>query len=271
MANYLLNAAIKGVIEGFTEFLPISSTGHLILVRKLFPLADPLNAERLDKLFDIIIQFPAVLAVMVLYRRRLWDSVRTIPTRPESRRFWLGICLAFIPLATLGLLFKKQIEDLEKPIPVAIALLVGGLVLILIERRRHTDSIDLAENVPPPTAFIIGCFQALALLPGTSRSGATIVGGRLWGLSRAAAAEFSFFLAIPTMAAAFGYKFLKEYKTIQWSSDGPVLAIGCVVSFFTAWIVVALFIRYPQKHSLAAFGWYRIVLGALVLVFASQL
>lgn len=272
MANYLLNAAIKGVLEGFTEFLPISSTGHLILVRDLLPLAGPAGATRLNELFDIIVQFPAVLAVVVLYRQRLWDSANGLASRPESRRFWAGIALAFLPLAALGYILKDQIEKkLEKPIPVAIALLVGGLILILIERRRHCETVGKAEDAPLPTAFAIGCFQALALVPGTSRSGATIVGGRLWGLTRSAAAEFSFFLAIPTMAAAFGYKFIKEYKSIQWDSDGPILAVGCATSFITAYIVVAVFIRFLQKHSLAAFGWYRIVLGALVLAFASKL
>ena len=271
MANYFLNAAIKGVLEGFTEFLPISSTGHLVLVRKLLPVASAEHAERLDNLFDIIVQFPAVLAIVVLYWRRLWVSVSGLASRPEARRFWIGIALAFIPLAALGIVFKKKIEEhLMHPVPVAIALIVGGVVLILIERRKHTDRVQNAEDVTPETALIIGFFQALALIPGTSRSGATIVGGRLFGLSRSAAAEFSFFLAIPVMAAAFGYQIIKEYKNLQ-PGDGPILITGSVTSFITAYIVVAVFIKFLQKHSLAAFGWYRIVLGALVLIFASKL
>jgi undecaprenyl-diphosphatase len=271
VSNYLLNAALKGILEGFTEFLPISSTGHLVLVRDLLPIAPAEHAKRLNELFDIIVQFPAVLAIVVLYWSRLWQSVSGIASRPEARRFWFGIALAFIPLAALGIVFKKTIEDkLMHPVPVAIALIVGGLILILIERRRAADRIEKAEDVTPETALIIGFFQALALIPGTSRSGATIVGGRLFGLTRFAAAEFSFFLAIPVMAAAFGYKFIQEYKTIQ-HGDGPILIVGCVTSFITAYIVVAVFIKFLQKHSLAAFGWYRIILGALVLIFASKL
>jgi undecaprenyl-diphosphatase len=268
--NYLLNAAIKGIIEGFTEFLPISSTGHLVLVRDWLPIADPSHATRLDNLFDIVVQFPAVLAIFILYRRRLWDSIGSVPAREESRRFWSGIFLAFLPLAALGLVLKDKIEaHLMHPRPVAIALVVGGLILILIDRIKSTDRYDKAEDVPILTAFFVGIFQALALIPGTSRSGATIVGGRQCGLSRTAAAEFSFFLALPTMGAAFIYKFAKECKHIQWSSDGPVLAVGCITSFIVAWVVVALFIKYLQKHGLSIFGWYRIALGALVLIFAA--
>ena len=148
------------------------------------------------------------------------------------------------------------------------ALIVGGLILILVDKAATAARYEKAEDVPILTAFFIGIFQALALIPGTSRSGATILGGRQCGLSRTAAAEFSFFLALPTMGAAFVYKFAKEYKHIQWSTDGPVLLVGCITSFVVALIVVSLFVRYLQKHGLSVFGWYRIILGALVLYFA---
>mgnify|MGYP001559894715 CR=1 FL=1 len=183
--QYLINAAIKGIIEGFTEFLPISSTGHLVLVREMFPLAAPARAVALNNLFDIVVQFPAVLAIFILYRRRLWDSVSSLPQRQESQRFWFGICLAFLPLAAIGIVLKDKIEKhLMHPVPVAIALIVGGLLLLLIERSRAQHRFEKAEHVPVAIAALIGFFQALALMPGTSRSGATIVGGRLSGLSR---------------------------------------------------------------------------------------
>ncbi|HYG73768.1 MAG TPA: undecaprenyl-diphosphate phosphatase [Planctomycetota bacterium] len=278
MPGYLINAAIKGVIEGVTEFLPISSTGHLVLVRHLFPLAAPDDGSRLENLFDIVVQFPAILAVLVLYRQRLYTSARGLFSETRSRNFWLGIGLAFIPLASLGMVFKKKIEEaLMHPRPVAIALIVGGIILILIERRSAavpaasasptTAPIERAEDTPLATAIIIGFFQALALMPGTSRSAATIIGGRAMGLSRGAAAEFSFFLAIPTMAAAFGYKFIKEFSTIQ-PGDWPILVVGGITSFFSAWLVVRWFIRFLQNNSMASFGVYRIILGVLVLIFA---
>lgn len=269
MSNYLLNAAIKGAIEGFTEFLPISSTGHLVLLRGWLPLAEPAHAQRLDNLFDIVVQFPAVLAIFVIYRQRLFRSLSGLTQRRESQRFWGGIALAFVPLAALGVAFKDVIESkLMHPQPVALALIVGGLILLIVERAATTNRYKTAEDVPVLTAFVIGIFQALALIPGTSRSGATIIGGRQCGLSRMAAAEFSFFLALPVMGAAFVYKFVKEHHNIQWSSDGPVLLVGCITSFIVAWIVVELFIRFVQKYSLALFGWYRIILGALVLLLA---
>lgn len=274
-ATYLINAAIKGVIEGFTEFLPISSTGHLVLVRNLFPLTDPANAEntkRLNEVFDIVVQFPAVLAIVLLFRKRLWNSVTTIRERDSSMRLWLGLVIAFVPLAVTGLLFHKYLEEhLAKPVPIAIALILGGVVLLLIEKALSVVSVQQVEDVPLPTAFQIGLFQCLALFPGTSRSAATIIGGRLKGLSRTAAAEFSFFLALPTIGAAFGLKLFREYKSIDWASDGLILAIGCVTSFITAWIVVALFIKILEKYSMAMFGWYRIALGIIVLLVAKHL
>lgn len=282
MSNYVLNAVIKGVIEGFTEFLPVSSTAHLVLVRDIFPLMDPASpaaeTKRLNDLFDIVIQFPAILAIIILYWKRLWESVRTIPTLSSSRKFWINIIVAFLPAAIVGLLLHKKIEEhLMSNVPIAVAFIFGGIVLIFLERLAGNDTVTLAENVPLPTALKIGCFQCLGMIPGTSRSGATIVGGRVSDLNRSAAAEFSFFLALPTMFAAFIYKMFIERilhpdrtPAINWGSDGPILLAGGIASFITAWIVVALFIRFLQKYSLAVFGWYRIALGAIILIFLAH-
>ncbi|MFH0937928.1 MAG: undecaprenyl-diphosphate phosphatase [Planctomycetota bacterium] len=270
MSEYWWNALIKGVLEGFTEFLPISSTGHLILVRDFLPLtADSSRVTTLNALFDIVIQLPAILAIVILYRHRLWQSVRNLPSQVEPRRFWTGLFLAFLPAAVIGILFHRQIEvALESPRPVALALIVGGVVLILVEYVRTRNAVSRAEDVSIPVAFVIGVFQCLALIPGVSRSGATIVGGRLSGLNRTAAAEFSFFLALPTMVGACVYKMFQAYKDICWSSDGPIILIGCVASFVTAIVVAYWFIRFLQRHSLAVFGWYRIAIGLTTLILA---
>lgn len=270
--SHWLNAALKGLVEGITEFLPVSSTGHLVLVNDLLPLtSDPLRVKQLDNLFNIVVQFPAILAVMLLYRARLLDSMRGIPKRPESRRFWIALFIAFLPLAITGILLKNIIEEkLFNSFVVAIALIVGGVVLLFVERLFKSDRVARAEDVTLGSAVIIGLAQCLALIPGTSRSAATIVGGRMLGLSRSAASEFSFFLAIPVLGGAFVYKLAKEYPSIQWATDGPILLIGSLTAFFSAWIVVSLFIRFLEKHSLAVFGWYRIALGLIVLLFSKH-
>lgn len=268
MLIHYLNAAIKGVIEGVTEFLPISSTGHLILARGWFPLtADAAHAKELDDIFDVVIQFPAILAVVVLFRAKLWSAFRSIPTSALSRKFWLGLLLAFLPCVAVGLLAAKKIElHLMYELPVAIALIVGGIVLILADRFTGEGKYSNAEDVPLPTAFFIGVFQCFGMIPGTSRSAATIIGGRLLNLTRSAAAEYSFFLAIPTMCAAFAYKMYKGWNVIR-AEDAPVLLIGSIVSFISALLVVNWLIVYLKKNSLEAFGYYRIALGVLTLVY----
>lgn len=265
----LVSAFLKGLLEGLTEFLPISSTGHLILVRAYLPLAAGDDAKRIENLFDTVVQFPAVLAIMVLYRQRLWDSVRGLRNQPSARNFWSGLALAFFPAALVGLAFHDAIETyLFTPRVIACALVVGGLVLLWADRRSGGESVTKAEETPLSRAFGIGICQCFALIPGTSRSGATIIGARFLGLTREAAAEYSFFLALPTMFAAFIYKFAKAWPDIQWASDGPVLLVGGIASFVSAWIVVALFIRFLQTHTLGVFGWYRIALGLVVLCLA---
>lgn len=268
MVSYYLNAAIKGVIEGLTEFLPISSTGHLILVRKFLPLTpDAVRAEKLDAIFDILIQFPAILAVLILFRRRLWDSLKTLPSNTRSQSFWLGLLIAFVPVALIGKLFHDVIEKKYMfPLPVAVAMILGGFILIIVDRGEDKGKFAAAEDAPLPHAFFIGIFQCFGLFPGTSRSGATIVGGRLLHLTRPASAEYSFFLAIPTMSAAFGYKLYQEYQHLR-AEEWPVLAIGCIVSFIVAWLVVRWLIHYVQRHTLAIFGYYRIVLGTITLLY----
>ncbi|HLX60727.1 MAG TPA: undecaprenyl-diphosphate phosphatase [Planctomycetota bacterium] len=265
---YYFNALIKGIIEGITEFLPISSTGHLILAREWFPLtADQTQIKRLDDLFDIVIQLPAIFAIVLLYRARLWESAKSIPSNAKSRSFWFGLVLAVLPVVILGPLVHHRLEDdFMYPVPVAIALIVGGIILILVERGADTGKYAAAEDVPLPTAFFIGIFQCFSMFPGTSRSGATIVGGRLLHLTRNAATEYSFFLAIPTMCGAFVFKMYKAWHDIR-REDVPVLLIGSVTSFVVSWIVVKWLIGYVKKHSLAVFGYYRIVLGALTLAY----
>ena len=256
-----LNALLLGILEGITEFLPISSTGHLILFRPLLPL----DSTAFEDTFDIVIQFPAILAIVVLFRTRLWNEAKGVLTEPRSRRFWFGLAVAFLPAAIVGLLLHHRIEErLFTPVVVASALGIGGVIILAVERWVSTLGDTRAEDVPLPTSLGIGLFQCLSLVPGTSRSAATIIGGRALGLTRAAAAEYSFFLALPTMAAACGYKLLSTWKTIEWSTHAVPLAVGCAASFATAYLVVAWFIRFLQTRTLSVFGWYRIALALVV-------
>lgn len=264
--SLLFNAAVKGMIEGITEFLPISSTGHLILMRQYFPLTtDPSRLETLDNLFDIVIQLPAIFAVLILFRKNLWNHSRQIFHSLSAQRFWRNVILAFLPAAFLGVLLRNQLDYLMKPAIVAAALILGGIIIIGVERLQKIPLEIEIHQMSARMALKIGFIQCLSMIPGTSRSGATIIGGRLLGLSRNTAAEFSFYLAIPTMIGAFALKFLKEWGNIHWSSDGGILLIGSLSSFLTAWAVVSLFIRFIQKYSLEVFGWYRLVLGVLIL------
>jgi len=265
-----LNAAVKGVVEGVTEFLPISSTGHLILLRDIFPLGDPASPSRkaMEDTFDIVVQLPAVMAIVALYRRRLWAAAAGAARDSSARKFWFGLLLAFIPSAVAGLLAHRWIEErLFRPEVIAAALLAGGVVIIAFERWGHAGSGETAEKTPLPKAVSIGLFQCLALIPGTSRSAATIIGGRAMGLSREAAAEYSFFLALPTMFAACGYKLFKALRggEIEWQGAAGPLLIGSLFSFAAAYVVVAGFMHFLRTRTLAAFGWYRIALGSLVL------
>lgn len=260
-----LAAVVQGIVEGVTEFLPVSSTGHLILSGHLLGFDD----ER-AKTFDIFIQLGAILAIVWIYQSRFIEVARTLTRDPASRRFVTNLLLGFLPAAVLGLLLRHWIKaHLFTPIAVAWALLVGGAVILLVERWHRPDRVMDARDLEPRTAFGIGLAQTLALFPGVSRSAATILGGYVLGLSRTAATEYSFFLAVPTLAAASGYDLLKSLPNLH-ASDAPIFVIGFLVAFISAFIVVKAFLRYVAHHTFSAFAWYRIGLGALLIWLASR-
>ena len=257
----ILDAIILGLVEGITEFLPISSTGHLILTRTLLGL----QGAAIDRDL-IIIQGAAILAVCWEFRRKLLHTAVTLHKDPISRRFVINLFIASVPLAVLGLMFEEQIKAaLFKPIPVAIALVAGGLIILWAERRGHTGQVQEIDKLTPTLALKLGLFQALALIPGTSRSGATIIGGLLCGLSRRTAAEFSFFAAIPVMLAATAYELWKARAELATADVAP-LVVSCVVSFVSALLATKMLLRFVSRHSFAAFAWYRIVFGGIILV-----
>ena len=253
-------ALILGVVEGLTEFLPISSTGHQIIV------ADLLNfgGER-AMAFNIIIQLGAILAVVWEFRRKIIDVVVGLPTRPEARRFTTNLIIAVMPAVVLGVIFADVIHEyLFNPITVATALVVGGVIMLWAERRQHVIRAETVDDMTWKDAVKIGFAQCLAMIPGTSRSGSTIIGGLLFGLSRKAATEFSFFLAMPTMVGAAVYSGYK-YRHLFQPDDLPVFAIGFVTSFIFAMIAVRALLKFISNHSYAAFAWYRIAFGLLIL------
>ena len=253
-------AAILGVVEGLTEFLPISSTGHQIIVADLIGF----GGER-AMAFNIIIQLGAILAVVWEFRRKILDVVFGLPTQPKAQKFTLNLIIAVLPAVVLGVLFADLIHEyLFNPITVATALVVGGLIMLWAERRQHTVHAETVDEMTWVDALKIGCAQCLAMVPGTSRSGATIISGLLFGMSRKAATEFSFFLAMPTMVGAALYSGYK-YRQIFQHDDLPVFAIGFVVSFIFAMIAVRGLLKFIASHSYAAFAWYRIVFGLLIL------
>lgn len=254
-------ALILGIVEGLTEFLPISSTGHLIMVGDLLNF----NDER-GKVFEIVIQFAAILAVCWEYRARLGTVVSGLIQKQESaQRFTANLLIAFMPAAVLGLLFAGKIKDhLFAPVPVALAFIIGGLVILWAERRQHVVRIESVDDMRWPDALKIGLAQSLALIPGTSRSGATIIGGLLFGLSRKAATEFSFFLAIPTLTAATLYEVVK-YRSLFHAQDLWLFAVGSAASFVSAFLCVRWLLRFISRHDFSAFAWYRIAFGLAVL------
>jgi len=261
----LVKAAILGVVEGLTEFLPISSTGHLILAGSLLGFSDDKA-----KLFDVAIQTGAMLAVIWYYRERIGGTLAGLGGDPRARRFALNVFIAFLPAAVLGLTFGKAIKThLFKPVPVALAFIVGGLIILWVERTqaRRPVRIDDIDQIGTADAIKLGLAQAFALVPGTSRSGATIMGGMLFGLSRRAATEFSFFLAIPTLIGAGAYDTWK-YRALLTSADIPLFGVGLALSFVSALVCVHWLIRFVASHTFVPFAWYRIVFGAIVLVTA---
>jgi undecaprenyl-diphosphatase len=254
-----LDALILGLVEGITEFLPISSTGHLILTRSLLGLeGDEVNRSL------IIIQGAAILAVCWEYRAKLWQVVAGLGQQ-SAQRFVLNLIIAFIPAAVLGVLFKNKIESvLFAPVPVALALVIGGVIILWAEKRKHSETIRTVDEVKPGDAFKVGVVQCLALFPGTSRSAATILGGLFGGMSRIAATEFSFFLAIPTLLAATGLELFEARHELSWNGIGP-LAFSSVVSFIAALLSIRFLLRFVSRHTFSGFAWYRIIFGGLIL------
>ena len=256
----ILHALILGFVEGITEFLPISSTGHLILAGQLLGF----HGEK-AKVFMIAIQLAAILAVVFEYRARLGHVATTLTSDPTSRRLVVNLMAGFLPAAVLGFLFYKEIKGyLFNPIVVASALVIGGILILWAERRKHVISTPTIDDLNWRRALAVGFAQALAMVPGTSRSGATIIGGLFLGLSRKTAAEFSFFLAIPTMSAATAYDLYKNWHLFD-AGDIPLFAIGGAASFASALLAVRTLIKFVSRHDYTLFAWYRIVFGGVVL------
>jgi undecaprenyl-diphosphatase len=261
----LIHAIILGLVEGLTEFLPVSSTGHLILVGQLLGFNDDKG-----KVFEIAIQFAAILAVVWEYRARLAHTLTSITSESVSQRLAVNLMVAFMPAAVLGFLFLKQIKHyLFNPFVVASAFIIGGFLILWAERRQHVVHAESIDDMTWRDALKVGFAQALAMIPGTSRSGATIIGGLFFGLSRRAATEFSFFLAIPTMFAATLYDVYKN-RDLFSLDDITLFAIGGTVSFISAFIAVRGLIRFISRHDFTVFAWYRIAFGIIVLVSAQM-
>jgi undecaprenyl-diphosphatase len=257
----IIQAIILGLVEGITEFLPISSTGHLILAQSLLKM----QGAAVDALV-IIIQGPAILAVCWEFRQKLLHVAFSLHREAASRRFVINLLIVFLPVALLALLFGDALKAaLFNPVTVAIALVVGGVIILWAERRKHSEHVQDVDQLTAADALKLGAFQALSLIPGTSRSGATIIGGLLCGLSRKTAAEFSFFVAIPVLLSATVYELWKESDAIAQFDTVPLI-VSCVVSFVSALLAVKFLIRFVSKHSFAAFAWYRIVFGVLILL-----
>lgn len=265
----ILKAALLGILEGLTEFLPVSSTGHIILMEELIGFEGPKG-----KVFEIVIQLGAILAVCWLYRVKIWRTVFDLRSDPVARRLATNIMLAFVPAVVVGVLFHKQIKDvLLNAWVVAVALIVGGIIILLVERFAPRPSIKRVEDMDWKLALKIGVCQCLAMIPGTSRAAATIMSARVFGTDRATAAEFSFFLAMPTMLGAAVYDTYKNRASLSADVGGIVLiAIGFVLAFITAMLVVRALIGFVSRYGFGVFAWYRIALGsvALVLLAASR-
>ena len=263
----LIKAAIMGIVEGLTEFLPISSTGHLILAGALLGFDDDKA-----KVFDIAIQTGAIFAVILVYWQKIRDTLVALPTDKQARQFALNVLVAFLPAVVLGLLFGKAIKaNLFTPVVVASTFIIGGFIILWAEKRQKDNPaaarINEVEAMSVMDALKVGLVQCLAMIPGTSRSGATIIGGMLLGLSRKAATDFSFFLAMPTLIGAGVYSLYKE-RALLSVADVPLFAVGLVFAFVSAWLCIRWLLRYIASHSFVPFAWYRIAFGVVVLATA---
>ena len=265
--SLLAKAAVMGVVEGLTEFLPISSTGHLILAGALLGFDDDKA-----KVFDIAIQTGAIFAVILVYWQKIRDTVIALPSQKKAQAFALNVLIAFVPAVVLGLLFGKAIKaNLFTPVVVASTFIIGGFIILWAEARQKNAAtaprIQDVDAMTPMDALKVGLIQCLAMIPGTSRSGATIIGGMLLGLSRKAATDFSFYLAIPTLIGAGVYSLYKE-RALLSAADVPMFAVGLVVSFFSAWLCIRWLLRYIATHNFNGFAYYRIAFGLVVLATA---
>src|ERR1700739_3622275 len=262
MLSDSLRAVILGIVEGITEFLPVSSTGHMLLVKRFFGLGEGAFWDS----FVVLIQLGAILAIVVIYFARLWKIALGMFSNPDDRRFVIGILLAFLPAVVIGLIAGKYIKEvLFNPWVVCFSLIVGGTILRWVAQLDHKVELRAATKFPLLTYRWIGFAQCLAMIPGVSRSGASIVAAMLLGADKRAAAEFSFFLAIPTMIGAFAYDFYKNRAEMTTDHLG-IIAIGFVVSFITAIIVGKMFLSYVGRHGFALFAWWRVIVGTLGLV-----
>ena len=263
----LAKAAVMGVVEGLTEFLPISSTGHLILAGALLGFDDDKA-----KVFDIAIQTGAIFAVILVYWQKICDTLVTLPSSKVSQRFALNVLIAFTPAVVLGLLFGKAIKaNLFNPVVVASTFIIGGFIILWAEKRQQNNpklgTITDVDQMTVMDALKVGLVQCFAMIPGTSRSGATIIGGMLLGLSRKAATDFSFYLAIPTLIGAGAYSLYKE-RALLSMADAPMFGVGLVVSFISAWLCIKWLLKFIATHSFVGFAYYRIVFGVIVLLTA---
>lgn len=257
----IVGALLLGLVEGLTEFVPVSSTGHLLL------LGHFMGFESTAKTFEVLIQFGAILAILTVYFARLWKIARELPTSPAARRFVLAVLIAFLPAAIIGFLahgFIKQVL-FEAPTMICIVLILGGFVLLWIDRLPLTPRYHDVMDYPPSLAFKIGLFQCLAMIPGTSRSGATIVGALLMGADKRSAAEFSFFLAMPTMLGAFTLDLLRN-RHLLTADDVTIIFVGFLAAFLAAVLVVRRLLDFVSRHGYAPFAWWRIAVGTLGLI-----
>ena len=258
----LVKAFVLGVVEGLTEFLPVSSTGHLLLVERFFGFAD----EEFGKTFAVLIQFGAILALLSIYFSRIWHLATGMFTDAHARRFVIGLFVAFLPAAVVGALAHGFIKAVLFNVwIVCFTLIVGGAILLWVDRTNLSTRYHDATKFSLPMYLIIGLAQCLSMIPGTSRAGATIVAAMLLGADRRSAAEFSFWLAMPTMAGAFVYDLYKSHGQLSMN-NGVIIAFGFVVSFVCAWIVVKTFLDYVQRHGFAVFAWWRVIVGTLGLI-----
>lgn len=257
----VLHAVLLGVIEGLTEFLPVSSTGHLLLADELLGFKGDAG-----KTFEIVIQLGAILAVCVVFWQRLWHAATCFVSEAPARAFIRNVILAFLPSAVIGAVAYKQIKVmLESPMTVAVALVVGGVAILIIERMNKKPQVHQVEDMSVPLALKIGFCQVVSMIPGVSRAGATIMGSMLLGVDRRVAAEFSFFLAIPTMAGATALSLYKNWSALS-VDDAGLIAVGFVTAFLSALVVVRGFIAFISRHGFAPFAWYRIVIGGVAIV-----